>query len=217
MPSEKQDTFDEIIRPRLRWNPKGSIAQMLMDHVFQGIVPPYYQEVRLEKYRRIQFGFVDDVNLNAFATLPDVIAVNSGALAILIAMYQCILASPKILPWIGDPEKEVTPSPISWAGFVAPAIIPNDPIRRAYALFLVVMAFDFMVRHELAHLRNGHVDLLNAEAGLSMLLEISDDTSIISALDFQTMEMDADCYAAREGFKWFTSRQIELHASSKMI
>jgi len=209
--------FDEMIKPRLRWDPKGPIPQMFLKHVTDHILAPYYQEVRANDRDAIKFGFIDDINFNAFAIFPNTIAVNLGSLAILLAIYRYMLATPQILPSIGDSSKEVEPPPVSWLGFVDAAIMPKDPTRRAYSLYLASMAFDFLVRHELAHLRNGHVDFLNAEAGIQQILEINTQDSGINLLDFQTMEMDADCYAARNGFQWFISREAELYTDTQTL
>jgi hypothetical protein len=74
---------------------------------------------------------------------------------------------------------------------------PNDPVRGDYASWLAWTARYFIFEHEFCHIFNGHLDWINKTTGFKALGEVG-ASSIpgLSNLDLQTLEADADCYAA---------------------
>lgn len=73
---------------------------------------------------------------------------------------------------------------------------------------LTIFVSRFIITHELGHLFNGHCEYLNSKAEnsvqyISMFEEdISKNKLNISPLDFRTLEMDADAFAATDNFRY---------------
>ena len=77
--------------------------------------------------------------------------------------------------------------------------MPKDKQRRHYAKGLFIFAIQNIIIHEFGHILNGHIDL-KMETGNSFIYEITNFNEK-SELDSQTLEYDADCYAANIGIK----------------
>jgi hypothetical protein len=158
----------------------------------------------------IEFGLIKNGSFNAFATVhkgTDFVGLHLGLVFILNDLFLRIMAHPDVLPSIGKSFLEKAPpisdgvSPqvdLSKARFFdVQRIVPNDPIRADYAAKLAFIARVFIIEHEFCHIFNGHVNWLfdrhkfiaMSEIGASLIPGLSD-------LDLQTLEMDADCYAA---------------------
>jgi hypothetical protein len=155
----------------------------------------------------IEFGFIVSTELNAFATIQgntDVIAINSGTVTILKNLFGILLSRKEILPSIGNAAIEDSQFlfPKEWADDLSQMSVqicpwPRDQARGDYAAKLAWIARYFIFQHEFCHLFNGHVDWFSQVTGLKALGEVGAASApYISNLDLQTLEMDADCYAA---------------------
>ena len=152
---------------------------------------------------------LDAFSLNAFAAIyknQEFIGVNSGLILTLYQLFYRILAHPDILINIGDPSKEVEPPalkhlPTSLAHLRnVPPVIPRDPMRNMLADRMHVLAMTFLFVHEVAHLRNGHVDFaikyqLSKSGPINVLEEISPSVTHDINLTRQALELNADWFA----------------------
>ncbi|WP_276692748.1 hypothetical protein [Exiguobacterium chiriqhucha] len=72
---------------------------------------------------------------------------------------------------------------------------------------LTIFVSRFIITHELGHLLNGHCEYLNSKEQNNMqhiqMFEKDKSKNIqnVSSLDFRTLEMDADAFAATDNFK----------------
>lgn len=169
----------------------------------------------------IHFDFIasDDVNAYAFPHKGKrFIGITVGAALGMRMLFERMLSDRRILPEIGDPRNDaehpalVQPLlPALWQDNLKNGPTPpRDPIRLDYCDFLSEMAFTALVFHELTHIRNGHVDYMNA-SGSPFLMELSKQPSDRDkAIMMQAMEYDADTGAA-----WFASDIVYLWAKNR--
>ena len=127
----------------------------------------------------IHIGFVDSNEFNAWAATwggEDFIAINWGVLDTLRNIF----------------ERMVETSAFSW--------LPETVSPSRLSKWLYECGKFFVFLHELAHIWNGHTSLL-AEKGIPLMQEIrSLSGDKIGNIDLQTMEMDADGFAAANSF-----------------
>src|SRR5262245_32433523 len=124
----------------------------------------------------IYFDFVEDDEFNAFATTLGsdyFILVNTRVVVSIAALLRNLLSLPQFAPQIGDPSQ--TRPPITTVrigkqkiGFIDamphPERLPNCPIRMRVAARFAQTALNFLLLHELGHVRNGHLPFLFADA-----------------------------------------------------
>ena len=114
-----------------------------------------------------QIAFCEAVKYGAFAMHGqyDFIVLNIGLVPTLTDFFQRMMATAGLWPNIGeqDPLSESEPFSVP-DGFrahmlwnVLPARAPSDALRTALATVFMSECFDFIVRHELAHLVLGHL------------------------------------------------------------
>jgi hypothetical protein len=163
------------------------------------------------KRPHIYFDFFQDYNINALAMRLEAdlcILISVGAWIKFSTLFNNLLSTPDFLPMIGDESNE---NPLDsqikasseagitnlWEVLTSPKRVPNDPIRKVASTVLTDIAFDYLVLHELGHIRNGHL-FLNLTA--NQIIEVeppSHDQD--SSLTRQTLEMDADSHAVLRG------------------
>jgi hypothetical protein len=148
----------------------------------------------------VYIGYVENLRMNAFAFVRDeygFVGLYPGSLVTIYSFFSNLLAHPDLFPSIGDPGKEQV-----WTSLDPGQIIriPKDPDRGAFAGLVSVLAIDFLFAHEIAHLMNGHAELINRKLGLDILAEFDGNRArIMDNLTSQTLEMDADSFATLQG------------------
>ncbi|MFH2066494.1 MAG: hypothetical protein ABIK15_14945 [Pseudomonadota bacterium] len=174
----------------------------------------------------VQFDWICNPKINAVAFIKKYhfIGVTEGALLILIDIFSRMFAHPEILPQIGNSKVESLPPLLNKIPSDVRELnengayklyLPIDPVRRSYSKILINIAFNFLIAHEMAHLRNGHVDLIRSLSSYSIIEEISGKTpNNISSLTYQTLEMDADCSAVSISLSYAVSFQKEKKLNS---
>lgn len=86
-------------------------------------------------------------------------------------------------------------------------IIDSKAIDLSLASLLNIFVARFILTHELGHLLNGHCRYVNSKKCGSVQYipifynDIDGNTSAISPLDWRTLEMDADAFAATDNFR----------------
>ena len=164
-----------------------------------------------QRPRRLVFGFVDQNHLNAFAYAADgardgpvdFIGINVGVPLTLLVIFRAMLARRDVLPEVGNAalEEIVTPAFTKLSSDAVRdqlvAVEPRCPVRYAFGQYLASVAFDILFFHELTHLRNGHLDLLNACGSACALVELdaAADQDIGGDGLRRALEADADCGA----------------------
>jgi hypothetical protein len=175
--------------------------------------------------KAVHFDFISNNRINAvaFSENLDFIGINGGSVIVLMHIFQKMLSHPGVLPWIGNSALET--EPLNPWGVLPKNIdelvsadsmlhFPKDVARSIYSNVLTSMAFDFLVTHELEHLKNGHVDLLKNMLAMNFIEEaVGYAPSENHGLTLQTLEMDADAAA----MQWILRHSLEFTDSMTSI
>ncbi|HEY0319446.1 MAG TPA: hypothetical protein VGC66_00595 [Pyrinomonadaceae bacterium] len=165
---------------------------------------------------RIEVEFANSAQFNAFTLAYGdqyFVGVPFGTVLILNDIFLRFMASRDVLSNVGDPASqpespllECIPIdagylPITYDNPLGLTVGPTDPVREAYAGYLIRIAFDFLFAHEYQHIEGGHLDwLLNGDK--STLNEFwANELGTSEALDQQVLEIDADAAAVRWSLK----------------
>ncbi|MBY5319187.1 hypothetical protein [Rhizobium leguminosarum] len=158
---------------------------------------------------KVAIGWTEDKDFNAFAGTTeagDLIAIAVNVPVSLSLLFRRVLLFKEFLPFLeGLPYDQVEPAPLPPEGLLfsldhGPSHVAGDhgPLRGRLANFMTQIALDYVFMHELGHIWNGHTSLMKERYGLGIVEEIERDNNLpVSAIDRQTIEMDADCFAAR--------------------
>jgi hypothetical protein len=150
-----------------------------------------------------------------------------GAIVILGDLFNRMMRNPKFMPAIGDAEAEdfdsvfhdgipidarslrsrkvTTPTGELWAS------LPRDPTRQCYAELCRIVALNFALIHELAHIGYGHGRYLASIGATPYLI----DAPFIPAprelqVTRQALEMNADAFGASISLSALLNRRFEL-------
>lgn len=150
---------------------------------------------------RIGFGFLKREDVNAVAFIDqenrEFASMTLGCLLAVPHMLSVIFCNPKCIPSVGNPSLEIdsglslnslSMKGTQWVPKEIPA--PRCPKRENICLWTCMLTLQFITHHEVAHIRRGHLDLLN----LSTYAELDHDRDA-SKLDRDMMwalETDAD-------------------------
>jgi hypothetical protein len=148
--------------------------------------------------------FLENPTVNAHATIltHDYIGIHRGTADTLLGIFGQILSHPSSWRCVGNPKAEMEER-ATGASFFSPGsertlchVVPRCPQRQHFTVNLSSLAFYFLVMHEVGHLRNGHLDVLK-NSGIRELTEINPSNEFTrDPLLRQTLEIDADAYAA---------------------
>jgi hypothetical protein len=156
----------------------------------------------------VHFDYVDSSETNAVAFVEpgqDFIGVNYGAISKLYTTFATILDVPDCFPGLGgvstgSNEKMRCLIVDAKFGDTRPetgfSVDNSVTDKLTYVCALASIAVDFLVAHELAHLRFGHVDYFRKKTGMGFYLEVG-GRSGVSGLTLQTLEMDADAFGVK--------------------
>ncbi|MED4531506.1 hypothetical protein [Metabacillus fastidiosus] len=131
----------------------------------------YNKNIPKNKKKKIFFFFVDDMEINAFATIIkniDVIGINVGILNTLYDYYDKVVDE-NIFPEVGSDVEE----------------------RKNLIFRLQVMSILYIICHELGHLYNGHIGFNK----VNFMKEIRKFNGREKIIYNKTIEMDADAFA----------------------
>lgn len=149
---------------------------------------------------------------------PTFIGVYSATSFVYLDIYMRIMSDPSNFPEIGDISLERSgrsklaflPTKISQLSH--DVCIPMCPVRIQFAMLLHLIVMDFFFCHELTHIINGHLDLLQRRNELRKKGFIDSTGAVCDRLPSddledcilrQTLEMDADAGAAQKVLqKW---------------
>ncbi len=155
----------------------------------------------------IAFGFADHREFNAFAqrTSRDMICFYVPAIRTIWAFFHGLMGQRELFPWIDDTGRFEGEPPQSKGDlfFVRP---PNKPanaeveIRRKLAVAMFDTAMDFMLRRQVAHLWNGHVELLHTKQKNAPFEEMRLAEGGLDISSVQTLQYNADAFAIQQTF-----------------
>lgn len=192
-------------------SPQNNLGEMYR-HTIKGYYSRMkeYQEIHPD-FPSVNVDYIDNTLLNAVASKKDgkyYIGIYAGTFILLNELFLRMMSSPNIYPEIGDSSKEVPTKKLfnphqfdlSIYSMCKPDdedVMPKDPTRRLYAALLTKTALNFLFDHEYAHIAFGHVDYLAASQKIFSMEE--NEIIKVDPLNYQTLEMDADCFATHQG------------------
>lgn len=130
----------------------------------------------------------------------DFIGVSAGTILTLLFSFQRVLAHPSTFRYVGAASEESSEltnlSKIS-TNVVAHGqgyVTARDQLRRRFAILMTCMAADYIVYHELTHLKNGHLEYLRNRGGRIACWDeaMRSGYSGIEPGVLQALELDAD-------------------------
>jgi hypothetical protein len=214
----KEREFDELFKEhgqRLEWlGPAESFLKDLRSaarkwcaHICAAEYAPDRPEIYLD--------LLDNPAVNAYANIQtyDFIAINRGSVDTLLGVFGQILSHPSTWSRVGDSTLEQDDRAVG-PNFFHPGlhtklnhIVPICAQRQHFTVNLTTLAFHFLVMHEIGHLRNGHLDMLQ-KLGVQGLAEISSPRmeSPVDPLLRQALEINADAYAASRSIGFALTR-----------
>lgn len=214
-----QSEFHKAFKSRGGVMDASSIPEPLRSHMHahlnQAIGFVNHITKRNPKFPKVYVNYIANLTINAVARLENgyfLVGAHFGTFAILRKIFEVMFAHPDVLPKIGDISKEKTLPKLSDAEithytqfkhFAEKGIhyIPKDIERLKHVFHFTSLAMNFIIFHEYAHIRYGHLGLINQvgasnSSGIAMIEEIETEYSTgLSELDRQTIEMDADAGA----------------------
>lgn len=135
------------------------------------------------------------------------IGISIGSMVILDQIFSCMLANGTIFPEIGNSSieeneirffnAEILNSEILMDESPDSIIVPKDLERMNFATQLMYAAAEFLLMHECGHINCGHLGLLSEFSSnpiLSESIKVAPADGL-KAIDRQTLESDADCFA----------------------
>jgi hypothetical protein len=149
--------------------------------------------------------------------------VNLGTAFLAEDLFTRLLAHREVWPELGTPEGEGTPTVDAFfenaeelfrfgspQGYARPTIV--CPVRRAYAMHVAAIAWDFLVLHELGHIVLGHVayDASVARGTRREPRRATAATDAAQALEQQGIEFDADSFSTTWLFRVRRGGQYEF-------
>jgi hypothetical protein len=162
------------------------------------------RRVRLEQRRPVYTFFCEDERYGSMAIHDryDFIVLNIGIVSRIVHFCERMMATDGLWTKIGNTQSAISEhAAIEIAGAHTPRSgLPDDPVRSAFAIVFATECFDFIVRHELAHLVLGHCQFL-ATGGHVASIEDSDGrlTTGVDPINAQVLEIVADGHAALWG------------------
>jgi hypothetical protein len=126
----------------------------------------------------------------------DFVVLNIGIVPVIVDFCGRMMATEELWAGVGGVHRASKATAAVQSGF------PDNPVRMAFAIVFASECFDFIVRHELAHLALGHCEFL-CQNGQGSSMEDSDGRvgAEINPIVVQTLELAADGHAAIWGIE----------------
>ncbi|ACB95685.1 hypothetical protein [Beijerinckia indica] len=156
----------------------------------------------------VAFGFAEHREFNAFAQRGrmDVIGFYTTVVRVMWSVTNAMMGIREMFPWIDDVDQlgeEQAPHANGELFFVRPPDQPApnfEPVRGRLATALFDVAMDFTLMHELAHLWNGHVELLHRMSPKPIQEMHLNEGECLDLPLMQALEFDADSFAIQKVF-----------------
>ncbi|MGO8868625.1 MAG: hypothetical protein ACLQME_19225 [Alphaproteobacteria bacterium] len=166
------------------------------------------QRVPPQRRRPVYVFFCENLTYGAFALRDhyDFVVLYLGMVPTIVDFSRRMMATDGLWDDIGDSKPirvrgrgrtDMPSVPAHRAWTKLPPRAPDNPVRDAFAIVFASECFDFIVRHELAHLVLGHCDFLAPSGNTAMIKDtdgrLANETDVFAV---QTLEIAADGHAA---------------------
>lgn len=209
--TERIKTLDEVskdiataIKARKGLYDESVISDEFHKHLFQNAVDHFAHLTRLaierhydESGRTLKFGIVNDAAIGGFACVGkediDFIGIHFGTISLVSSIFTRMLGNPNILPDVGDASLETNAGQSHFIPFLEdlktfPPCRPVCKIRSAFSKHLSLTGLDFIFGHEITHITNGHLGVINQ----TRHPDPEKRRPALSFLENQAIELDAD-------------------------
>ncbi|QNO14366.1 hypothetical protein HYG86_06055 [Alkalicella caledoniensis] len=160
---------------------------------------------RFKEYE-LHFTYLENKTVNAFAFHEDnidFVALNYGTISSIFDYYYKLLSQPDAFINVGKPSlfdisihtEPVINKNLKQLNFYNS---PSDIDRQDFVFLLSYISIMFVIYHELGHHYNGHMLFQNSLSGLYKQRMVDNKDMVLSPLDYQTIEMDADAHAVTQ-------------------
>lgn len=153
----------------------------------------------------------------------DYIALNVGLIGNIHSLFYTLFSNPNVFSKIGNSDMEYRHSIVSFKfddniKEIGYTHFPNDAIRKEVSTTLSLFAIRFTIFHELAHHLSGHIFYIKEKTNKFELFTTNNDNNLegLSALDYQTMEMDADSFAIINSIVNIYGIYVDFEKNSKL-
>ena len=180
------------------------ISDEFHKHLFQNAVDHFAHLTRLaierhydESGRTLKFGIVNDAAIGGFACVGkedfDFIGIHFGTISVVSAIFTRMLSNPDILSHVGDASLETNAGAAPFIPFeedlknFSPCR-PACKIRSTFSRHLSLTGLDFIFGHEITHITNGHLGVINKTRHPAP----EKRRPMLSSLENQAIELDAD-------------------------
>jgi hypothetical protein len=211
--------FTQIAGPPLRRDLPSGVSEFMagtierMDYVLEEI-----ESSQPEYIAGVYVDLVDEASINAVSFCDgthEFVGIHAGLGLLLPTIYSWLLSHPTVFPDVGDATREKTPPRFDhgmlrrsgrfseipesvWNDYVSG---PLDPVRAWYAISSSIVAMDFLLWHELAHLNRCHIPYLSSmrakSDGPSSWREVNPRLQSEEVKLRNILEADADGVATR--------------------
>lgn len=160
---------------------------------------------------------VDEMQFNAVAYADDsfeFVGINAGVAVILPLIANWLLCQPEAFKKIGDSSQEIKPAQFDgniirysgkastmpdslWPKHIG---LPKDPARKHFVTYLITVAWDFLLFHELAHITRCHLPYMSGLSETPSCSWLEMGNSGMTKEEYQircALEIDADGVAGR--------------------
>lgn len=167
-------------------------------HLTRLAIQRYYDETG----RTLKFGIVSSAEIGGFACVGkeniDFIGIHFGTISLVSAIFTRMLSNPNILPGVGDTSLEANAGythfiPAQEDLTVFSPCRPACRVRSAFAKHLTLTGLDFIFGHEITHITNGHLGVINQTRHPDPEMQ----RPALSPLENQAIELDADIGATQ--------------------
>ncbi|KFF65990.1 hypothetical protein ACU36R_02445 [Pectobacterium brasiliense] len=185
------------------------ITDGFYEHLFQNAIAHFAHLTRLamERYydetgRTLKFGVINTAAIGGFACVGkediDFIGIHFGTISLVSAIFTRMLSNPHILPGVGDTNLETNAGythfiPVQEDLTVFSPCRPACQVRSAFSKHLTLAGLDFIFGHEITHITNGHLGVLNQ----TRHPDPETRRPTLSPLENQAIELDADIGATQ--------------------
>jgi len=232
--SDNSNTVSDTVKPKIMSQEALEafdqyVQSKELGHRFVG------QSDRYQNHKEKANKYISEVKnrKNTLSTMPDVyfdiiespkleahafIGLNTGTIDLIYDMFYRMMSHPDILPHIGIASDEnINSEPLfdmvqNSKHLNSPTPIPVDPLRKQVAEILAVLAVNYTVYHELAHLRFGHLKYemsVDKRSNMNEKQQVGTDGN--SSLTSQATEMNADAFATSEGLGYIFRLSQHYH------
>ncbi|MFJ5510893.1 hypothetical protein [Pectobacterium jejuense] len=180
------------------------ITDEFYEHLFQNAITHFAHLTRLamERYydetgRTLKFGVINTAAIGGFACVGkediDFIGIHFGTISLVSAIFTRMLSNPNILPGVGDTSLETNAGythfiPVQEDLTVFSPCRPVCRVRSAFSKHLTLTGLDFIFGHEITHITNGHLGVLNQ----TRHPDPKTRRPTLSPIENQAIELDAD-------------------------